>query len=206
MTLIALLIVLAIPLVNAQTRPSTSSLGKAVFSPKTGDALMDQHLQEIDRYGQAEFPAFKKALASKFSGSRREISRIYPKDKIEPGDIFIEPGEIFIEPGEIFIEPGEIFIEPGEIFKPGKDQGSLLARPGDVYYACALSSVTGKPAATIINSFARNQDWGVITRDLGIRPGSKEYETLQGIVLGGIGNVPGKTVGAIPAARPSRRR
>jgi hypothetical protein len=192
-TLLAVLIVMAIPLVmNAQTRPSTAGRGKAVFSPKTGDALMDQHLQEIDGYGQAEFAAFKKELASKFSGSKREIGRIYPKDKIEPGDIFIEPGDIFVE--------------PGDVFRPGNDLGSLLARPGDVYYACALSSVTGKPASTIINSFARNQDWGAITRELGIKPGSKESETLQGLVLGGIGKVPGKTAGATPPARPARRR
>jgi hypothetical protein len=191
-TLFALLLVMASPLVmDAQTRPSTARRGKAVFSPKTGDALMDKHLQEIDRYGQAEYAAFKKALVSKFSGSKREISRIYPKDKIEPGDIFIEPGEIFIE--------------PGEIFRPGEDMGSLLARPGDVYYACALSSVTGKPASTIINSFSRNQDWGAITREFGIKPGSKEFESLQGIVLGGIGKVQGKTVGATPPARPARR-
>jgi hypothetical protein len=192
-TLLILLIVMAIPLVmNAQTRSSTAGRGKAVFSPKTGDALMDEHLQEIDRYGQAEFAVFKKELESKFSRSRRDIGRIYPKDKIEPGDTFIEPGDIFIE--------------PGDIFKPGEDMGSLLARPGDVYYACALSSVTGKAVGTIINSFARNQDWGAITRELGIKPGSKEFETLQGVVLGGIGKVPGKTAGASPQARPDRRR
>jgi hypothetical protein len=185
-TLLALLTFMAIPLVmNAQSRPSAAGRGKAVFSPKTADALMDQHLQEIDLYGQAEFAAFKKALASKYSGSKREIDRIYPKDKVEPGDVFIEPGDTF---------------------KPGEDLGSLLARPGDVYYACALASVTGKPAATIFNSFARNQDWGAITRELGIKPGSKEFENLQSIVLGGIGKVPGKTVGATPPARPARRR
>lgn len=177
---------MAFPLaMDAQIRPSTAGARRAVFSPKTGDARMDKHLQEIDRYGMEEFAAFKKELASKFSGSRREIGRIYPKDKIEPGDHFIEPGDHF---------------------KPGEDLGDLLARPGDAYYACALSSVTGKPAGTIINSFAKNQDWGVITRDLGIKPGSKEFETLQGIVLGGIGKVSGKTVGTTPPARPVRQR
>ena len=191
---------MAIPMVvNAQTRPSVPSRGVTVYSPKTGDALMDKHLQEIDRYGIAEFAVFKKELTSKFSGSRNVIGRIYPKDKIEPGDNFIEPGDNFIE-------PGDNFIEPGDNFKPGEDMGSLLARPGDVYYACALSLVTGKSTDVIINSFARNQDWGAITRELGINPGSKEFETLQGIVLGGIGKVPGKTIGTSPQAAPARRR
>lgn len=177
---------MSVPLVmNAQTRPSTAGRGKTVFSPKTGNTLMDQHLQEIDRYGLADFAAFKKELASKFSGSGREISRIYPKDKIEPGDTFIEPGDTF---------------------KPGEDLNDLFARPGDVYYACALSSVTDKPAGTIINLFVRNQDWKVITSELGIKPGSKEFETLQGMVLGGIGKVPGKNTGASPKARPVRRK
>ena len=179
--LLALLIVLSVPLVmNAQTRKSTAIRGKAVFSPKTGNALMDKHLKEIDRYGLAEFATFKKELASKFSGSKREITKIYPKDKIEPGDTFIEPGDTF---------------------KPGEDLGDLLARPGDAYYACALSSVTGKPARTIINSFARNQDWGAITRELGIKPGSKKLETLQGLVLSGIGKVPDKKTGTSPRGR-----
>ena len=192
-TLLALLIVMAVPSVmDAQTRPSTAGRGRAVFAPKTGDARMDKHLQEIDRYGLEEFAAFKKELASKFSGSRREISRIYPKDKIDPGDTFIELGDIFIE--------------PGDIFKPGEDLGSLLARPGDAYYAFALSVVTRKPVGTIINSFARNQDWGAITRELGIRPGSKEFETLQGSVLGGFGNVSAQTIDAIGRPGPARRR
>ncbi len=199
-TLIALLTVIAVPLVmDAQTRPSTTVARRAEFSPKTGDARMDKHLQEIDRYGMEEFAAFKKELASKFSGSRREINRIYPKDKIEPGDNFLEPGDNFLE-------PGDNFIEPGDNFKPGEDLGSLLARPGDAYYAFALSAVTGKPVGTIINSFARNQNWEAITRELGIKPESKEFETLQGIVLGGFGKVSGQTIDAIGQPRPARRK
>jgi hypothetical protein len=62
-----------------------------------------------------------------------------------------------------------------------------------------------QPAGTIINSFARNQDWGAITRELGIRPGSKEFETLQVMVLGGFGKVTGK-IDAIGQPGPARRR
>ena len=217
---------MAIPMViTAQTRPSTPGRGMTVYSPKTGDALMDQHLQEIDRHGLAEFAVFKNELASKFSGSKRVIGRIYPKDKIEPGDTFIEPGDTFIEPGDTFIEPGDNFIEPGDNFiepgdnfiepigiapepdmDTGKVPGVFLPRPGDAYYACALSLVTGKSADVIIKSFAKNQDWGVITRELGINPDSKEFENLQAIVLGGIGKVPGKTIDTTPRAMPTRRR
>jgi hypothetical protein len=192
---ITIFILLALMVVSigadAQTRSSAGGSRRAAFRPDTGDADIDRHLQEIDRYGMAEFAAFKKELASKFSGSRRDVSRIYPRDKIEPGDIFIEPGEIFIE--------------PGEIFKPGDDPGSLLARPGDAYYAFALSAVTGTPAGTIINSFARNRNWGAVTSELGIKPGSKEFAALKGRVMGGIGKVPGKSTDGTPGARPARR-
>ena len=198
-TFFSLLVLMVVSIgANAQIRSSAAGSRRPVFTPNTGDAEIDRHLQEIDRYGLAEFAAFKKELASKFGASREEINKIYPRDKIGPGDHFIEPGDNFIE-------PGDNFLEPGDNFKPGEDLGSLLLRPGDAYYAFTLSAVTGKPAGTIINSYARNRDWGAVTSELGIKPGSKEFAELKGRVLGGIGKVPGKNTDVRPGARPARR-
>ncbi len=153
----------------------------------------------------AELSAFKRELASKFGASMGEINKIYPRDKIEPGDHFIEPGENFLFFRGFGIDDEAYTIEPGDHFRPGEDLGGLLLRPGDAYYAFTLSAVTGKPAGTIINSYARNRDWGAVTSELGIKPGSKEFAALKRRVLGGIGRVPGKNIDVSPGARPSRR-
>ena len=149
---------------NAQRITTSKVQKKTTFTPSTGDSEIDRHLQKINKFGLAEFSSFKRELASKFNISSREISRIYPKDKIEPGDIF----------------------------KPGEDLGSLLAKPGDAFYAYTLSSFTGKPVSGIIDLFTKKQNWQEVTAELGIKPGSKNFNELKGIALNSIGKVKGK--------------
>ena len=87
---------------TAQLRPSGQRLTKTQYAPNTGDADIDRHLQKINEYGLANFESFKKELATKFGVSNREINRIYPKNKLEPGDNFLEPGDNVINPGDVF--------------------------------------------------------------------------------------------------------
>jgi len=53
--------------------------------------------------------------------------------------------------------------------------------PGDVYYACALASVLGRPCRYVVDQYEANRDegWGGIAQRLGIKPGSAEFHRLK---------------------------
>lgn len=53
--------------------------------------------------------------------------------------------------------------------------------PGDVYYACALASVLGRPCRYVVDYYDANrgQGWGVTAQRLGIKPGSPEFHRLK---------------------------
>lgn len=53
--------------------------------------------------------------------------------------------------------------------------------PGDVYYACALASVLGRPCRYVVDAYEvdRGQGWGVVAQRLGIKPGSREFHQLK---------------------------
>ena len=53
--------------------------------------------------------------------------------------------------------------------------------PGDVYYACAIASIIGRPCRYVVDYYEadRGQGWGVIAQRLGIKPGSEEFHRLK---------------------------
>ena len=53
--------------------------------------------------------------------------------------------------------------------------------PGDVYYACALASILGRPCRYVVDYYEANrgQGWGVVAQRLGIKPGSPEFHRLK---------------------------
>ena len=53
--------------------------------------------------------------------------------------------------------------------------------PGDVYYACALASVTGRPCRHVADLWQRDhaQGWGAIAQGLGVEPGSPAFHRLK---------------------------
>ena len=53
--------------------------------------------------------------------------------------------------------------------------------PGDVYYACAMASVLGRPCRYVADQYEadRGQGWGVLAQRLGIKPGSPEFHALK---------------------------
>ncbi|MCB0478009.1 MAG: hypothetical protein KDC84_07590 [Crocinitomicaceae bacterium] len=59
---------------------------------------------------------------------------------------------------------------------------SLKIEPAEVQLACSISNITKKPISTVIESCKKNkgQGWGVIAKDLGIKPGSAEFHELKG--------------------------
>lgn len=61
----------------------------------------------------------------------------------------------------------------------------LLGRPGwapgDVYYACRLASVLGRPCRYVADEYARDREagWGALAQRLGVKPGSAEFQRLK---------------------------
>lgn len=53
--------------------------------------------------------------------------------------------------------------------------------PGDVYYACTIAQVLGRPCRYVVDEWAANhgQGWGVVARRLGVKPGSAEFHRLK---------------------------
>ena len=61
----------------------------------------------------------------------------------------------------------------------------LLAKrrwvPGDVFYACAIAQVLGRPCRHVADEWDRNRGkgWGVVAAELGVKPGSAEFHSLK---------------------------
>ncbi len=53
--------------------------------------------------------------------------------------------------------------------------------PGDVYYACTIAQIIGRPCRYVVDEWERNhgQGWGVVAKRLGIKPGSAEFHRLK---------------------------
>jgi hypothetical protein len=52
---------------------------------------------------------------------------------------------------------------------------------GDVYYACTIAQVIGRPCRYVAEQWQQNrgQGWGVVAQRLGIKPGSAEFHRLK---------------------------
>lgn len=60
----------------------------------------------------------------------------------------------------------------------------LLTRnwaPGDVYYACSIAQVLGRPCRYVADYWDEHhgKGWGVVAKELGIKPGSAEFHRLK---------------------------
>lgn len=53
--------------------------------------------------------------------------------------------------------------------------------PGDVYYACSIAQVLGRPCRYVVDQWDRDhgQGWGTLAQRLGIKPGSAEFHRLK---------------------------
>ena len=53
--------------------------------------------------------------------------------------------------------------------------------PGDVYYACAIAQILGRPCRHVADVWERDhgQGWGNVAKQLGIKPGSAEFHRLK---------------------------
>lgn len=53
--------------------------------------------------------------------------------------------------------------------------------PGDIYFACALAKLVGRPCRYVVDIWERDhgQGWGAIAKRMGIKPGSAEFHRLK---------------------------
>lgn len=53
--------------------------------------------------------------------------------------------------------------------------------PGDVYFACSLAQVVGRPCRYVADEWERDrgEGWGALAKRLGIKPGSPEFHRLK---------------------------
>lgn len=56
-----------------------------------------------------------------------------------------------------------------------------VARPADAYMAFKVAEVARKPPEVVVKEYQANKDkgWGVIAKNLGIKPGSAEFHALK---------------------------
>jgi hypothetical protein len=57
----------------------------------------------------------------------------------------------------------------------------LMTKPGDVYMVLRLGEVAKQPLEQVVEAHQKNkgQGWGVIAKNLGIKPGSSEFHALK---------------------------
>jgi hypothetical protein len=56
-----------------------------------------------------------------------------------------------------------------------------LMDPGDVYMTLQTSQIINKPVEEVKDAYLKNKDkgWGEIAKELGIKPGSKEFHAMK---------------------------
>lgn len=55
-------------------------------------------------------------------------------------------------------------------------------QPADIYMTLEIGKITGKQVDDVVSVFQKNKGkgWGVIAKEMGIKPGSKEFHQLKG--------------------------
>jgi hypothetical protein len=69
---------------------------------------------------------------------------------------------------------------------PRIDQLLLKIHPAEVYLACEIGKLSGKPVDNVVEAYEANkgQGWGVIAKQMGIKPGSPEFHALKNSAKG----------------------
>jgi hypothetical protein len=106
------------------------------WDPRSGDAWVDQRLDDINQYGTRYRESFIDEI-TRYHGAPRELV----------SDLLV----------------------------------SQRWAPGDVYYACAIAHVLGRPCREIVDEWSRDhgEGWGALAQRMGIQPGSPEFHRLK---------------------------
>lgn len=73
-------------------------------------------------------------------------------------------------------------------------------QPADVVMALEISQITSQPIETVATTYDKNKSkgWGVIAKEMGIKPGSKEFHQLKDNAKGKSKGMKGKGKSAEP--------
>jgi hypothetical protein len=65
---------------------------------------------------------------------------------------------------------------------PKIDNLLSFMQPADVFMTAQIANLTGKDPDVVATSYKKNKDkgWGVIAKEMGIKPGSPEFHALKG--------------------------
>ena len=87
----------------------------------------------------------------------------------------------------------------------------IFTRPADIYITLRIGELSGIPTDRVVNEYRNNKShgWGVIAKNLGIKPGSAEFHALKDGRLsarteGDPSNNPGKSKGKSSGKRKGR--
>ena len=58
---------------------------------------------------------------------------------------------------------------------------SKIMQPAEIYYSLQIAVIIGKPVETVVTTYKthKGKGWGVIAKELGIKPGSAEFHKLK---------------------------
>lgn len=106
------------------------------WNPRSGDVWVDQHLSDMNQYGQRHRDGFINEMVRYYGAPRALVTELLVNRRWAPGD---------------------------------------------VYYACAIGQIVGRPCQSVVNEWDRNhgEGWGVVAQRMGIKPGSAEFHRLK---------------------------
>ncbi|MGV3631430.1 MAG: hypothetical protein ACO1O6_09490 [Bacteroidota bacterium] len=63
---------------------------------------------------------------------------------------------------------------------------SKIMQPAEIYYSLQIAIIIGKPVETVVTTYKthKGKGWGVIAKELGIKPGSAEFHKLKDAAKG----------------------
>lgn len=63
---------------------------------------------------------------------------------------------------------------------------SKIMQPAEVYFSLQIASIIGKPVETVVTTYKKHKGkgWGVIAKELGIKPGSAAFHRLKDATKG----------------------
>lgn len=115
--------------------------------------------------------------------------------------LFLAIACVLIVPGTVAADGLDSFLDEIEI-SASKDMGSfkadltltfdvshgtvsglfeVMSRPSDVYMCLRVGEVAKQPIEVVVEEYKahKSQGWGVIAKNLGIKPGSEEFHALK---------------------------
>ena len=108
-----------------------------------------------------------------------------PEPSVRSGDRSLDKtlqsisAEAKADPASFWSMLSKIHGIPEADIRTAKDATGL--EPADMYMATSIAHITGRPIGTVAEECRRNHEkgWGVMAKEMGIKPGSPEFHRLK---------------------------